>query len=59
MKLIIYTKRKRWDFDWKSARWEISDSWVYVHAGKTTYIFPRESIAFMMIQEEEKEGEKK
>lgn len=54
MRLSIYTRRKRWDFDYKSATWNISDAWVYVETKTTTYIFPRENVSLIIITKDEK-----
>ena len=59
-KLIIYTYKKKWVFDFKDTQWTISDSWVEVRQGKTTYYIPTSRINFMMVTEKEvKEEEKK
>jgi hypothetical protein len=59
-KLIIYTYKKKWVFDFKDTSWKISDSWVEVRQGRTTYFIPVSRINFMMVTEKEvKEEEKK
>jgi len=62
MKLTLYTRRKKWEFDYKQARWTISSDWVEVRVGGRAYFFPRESVALVIVEEEDakerKEGGK-
>jgi hypothetical protein len=59
VKLIIYTWKKEWTFDYKEYQWEIWENWVVVKkVGKDArvYYFPRERIMMMMVTKDEGEG---
>jgi hypothetical protein len=50
MKLTIYTKNKKWEFDHSQSDWVISDNWVEVRTAQNkTFIFPIHSINLLII----------
>jgi hypothetical protein len=50
MKLMIYTKNKRWEFDHKDSDWVIGDTWVEVRTAQNkTFLFPVHDIRLMII----------
>jgi hypothetical protein len=49
MKLTIYTKNKKWEFDHNQCDWVISDNWVEVRTQNRTFIFPIHSINLLII----------
>jgi hypothetical protein len=60
MKLTIYTKGKKWEFDHSQSDWVISDNWVEVRTIENkTFIFPIHRISLLIITfPEEAEAEK-
>jgi hypothetical protein len=50
MKLTIYTKNKKWEFDHDQSDWVISDNWVEVRTAQNkTFIFPIHSVNLLII----------
>jgi len=50
MKLTIYSRRKRWEFDHNSSDWVIGDTWVEVRTTQNkTFLFPVHNIQLMII----------
>jgi len=50
MKLTIYTKNKKWEFNHENSNWVISDNWVEVRTSENkTFIFPIHSINLIII----------
>ena len=67
MKLTIYARNKKWEFDHSTSDWVISDNWVEVRTSQNkTFIFPIHSINLIIItfpketkaQDKAQEGQK-
>jgi len=64
VKLTIYARNKKWEFDHSTSDWVISDNWVEVRTSQNkTFIFPIHSVNLIIItfsseKEQQREGQK-